>query len=208
MKQDNAFTGLEAAIVLIAFVVVAAVFSYVLLGAGFFATQKAQEVTYAGIKQTVSNVVVDGSIYANISSSKLGGFTFNVRIPLGGEAVDMSTTTFLYSSSKNTTPITMDGTSYNGNTGPDADLEYPDQDEGKVMYHVYYPIDDEFGAYGDSPGNSILTSGSFATYMVSIPTDGELGAKEWFTLEMRPRIGAATIITKTIAAGINAGEVI
>nr|P17603.1 RecName: Full=24 kDa flagellin [Methanospirillum hungatei] len=32
------FSGLEAAIVLIAFVVVAAVFSYVMLGAGFFAT--------------------------------------------------------------------------------------------------------------------------------------------------------------------------
>jgi flagellin-like protein len=34
--MDCGFTGLEAAIVLIAFVVVAAVFSYVVLGAGFF----------------------------------------------------------------------------------------------------------------------------------------------------------------------------
>ena len=41
-KNDEGFTGLEAAIVLIAFVVVAAVFSYVVLGAGFFTTQKAQ----------------------------------------------------------------------------------------------------------------------------------------------------------------------
>ena len=45
MKRDNAFIGLEAAIVLIAFVVVAAVFSYVMLGAGFFATHKSQEVS-------------------------------------------------------------------------------------------------------------------------------------------------------------------
>jgi len=43
IKSDDAFTGLEAAIVLIAFVVVAAVFSYVVLGAGFFTTQKSQE---------------------------------------------------------------------------------------------------------------------------------------------------------------------
>jgi len=41
-NTSDAFTGLEAAIVLIAFVVVAAVFSYVVLGAGFFTTQKAQ----------------------------------------------------------------------------------------------------------------------------------------------------------------------
>jgi len=33
-KNEDAFTGLEAAIVLIAFVVVAAVFSYVMLNAG------------------------------------------------------------------------------------------------------------------------------------------------------------------------------
>ncbi|MDD1660888.1 MAG: flagellin, partial [Methanomicrobiales archaeon] len=43
LSREEAFTGLEAAIVLIAFVVVAAVFSYVVLGAGFFSTQKAQE---------------------------------------------------------------------------------------------------------------------------------------------------------------------
>ena len=40
-ENEDAFTGLEAAIVLIAFVVVASVFSYVVLGAGFFTTQKA-----------------------------------------------------------------------------------------------------------------------------------------------------------------------
>jgi flagellin FlaB len=58
MKKEAAFSGLEAAIVLIAFVVVAAVFSYVMLGAGFFATSKSQEVTYSGIKQTTSNAVM------------------------------------------------------------------------------------------------------------------------------------------------------
>ena len=39
--NEEGFTGLEAAIVLIAFIVVASVFSYVVLGAGFFTTQKA-----------------------------------------------------------------------------------------------------------------------------------------------------------------------
>ncbi|HQE85366.1 MAG TPA: flagellin, partial [Methanolinea sp.] len=50
-RNDDAFTGLEAAIVLIAFVVVAAVFSYVVLGAGFFTTQKSQETVYSATKQ-------------------------------------------------------------------------------------------------------------------------------------------------------------
>jgi archaeal flagellin FlaB len=38
---DDAFTGLEAAIVLIAFVIVAAIFANIILGAVFFTTKKA-----------------------------------------------------------------------------------------------------------------------------------------------------------------------
>jgi archaeal flagellin FlaB len=84
MKKEAAFSGLEAAIVLIAFVVVAAVFSYVMLGAGFFATQKSQEVTYAGIKQSTSNLVFDGYLYA--STSRFTSLTFYLKVPEAGDA--------------------------------------------------------------------------------------------------------------------------
>jgi archaeal flagellin FlaB len=84
MKKDVAFSGLEAAIVLIAFVVVAAVFSYVMLGAGFFATQKSQEVTYSGIKQSTSNLEFDGYLYA--ASSRFTSLTFYIKVPEAGDA--------------------------------------------------------------------------------------------------------------------------
>ena len=84
MKKETAFSGLEAAIVLIAFVVVAAVFSYVMLGAGFFATQKSQEVTYSGIKQSTSNLVFDGYLYA--SESHFTELTFYIKVPEAGDA--------------------------------------------------------------------------------------------------------------------------
>ncbi len=61
--NDEGFTGLEAAIVLIAFVVVAAVFSYVVLGAGFFTTQKAQETVYKGVEQSTANIQMIGNVY-------------------------------------------------------------------------------------------------------------------------------------------------
>ena len=61
-KNEDAFTGLEAAIVLIAFVVVAAVFSYVVLGAGFFTTQKSQEVVHSSVAQTSSSMEVVGDV--------------------------------------------------------------------------------------------------------------------------------------------------
>jgi len=61
-KRENAFSGLEAAIVMIAFVVAAAVFGYSMISTGMFATQKVQEVTYAGIKHNASVAITDGLI--------------------------------------------------------------------------------------------------------------------------------------------------
>jgi len=203
MKKDNAFTGLEAAIVLIAFVVVAAIFSYVLLGAGFFATQKAQEVTYAGIKQATSNAVIDGSLYANTSSNGggLDGFMFNVRIPLGGEPVDMSTTTFIFTSYKSPIPRIVDMVPHDTHTNRDQIYGPNDADYGIVGY--FPPAPD-----GTVSKSQVLTSGEFATFMLSIKGGDELESKQWFALEMRPIVGAATLITKTIGSGLVSGEVI
>ena len=61
--SNEAFTGLEASKVLIAFVVEVAVFSYVMLGVGFFSTQKSQHVIQAGIAQTSENIALKGEGY-------------------------------------------------------------------------------------------------------------------------------------------------
>ena len=100
MKNDNAFTGLEAAIVLIAFVVVAAVFSYVVLGAGFFTTQKSQEVVHTGVGQTSSSVEVVGNVYGQKSSSApttIDLLRFDLGLTAGGSPVDMKKTVLTYS---------------------------------------------------------------------------------------------------------------
>ena len=61
-RKRRGFTGLEAAIVLTAFVVVAAVFSYVVLNAGFFTTQKSKEVVHTGVEQATSSVELAGDV--------------------------------------------------------------------------------------------------------------------------------------------------
>ena len=63
-KDKKGFTGLEAAIVLTAFVVVAAVFSYVVLNAGFFTTEKAKEVVHTGVETATSAVTLAGDMIA------------------------------------------------------------------------------------------------------------------------------------------------
>lgn len=51
-SDDAGFTGLEGAIILIAFVTIASVFSFVVLSSGFFATDTAQKVIYTGVEQS------------------------------------------------------------------------------------------------------------------------------------------------------------
>lgn len=63
-KDDEAFTGLESAIVLTAFVVVAAVFSYVVLGAGFTTSDTAKKTIDESVKQTTSSVELAGDVIA------------------------------------------------------------------------------------------------------------------------------------------------
>ncbi|NLV27302.1 MAG: hypothetical protein GXY48_09085 [Methanomicrobiales archaeon] len=97
MKKDNAFSGLEAAIVMIAFVVVAAVFAYSMISMGFFATQKVQDVTYAGIKQSTSVAITDGLIRGGYNSDTgLTSLTFSISVPETGEPIDLSKMIYYY----------------------------------------------------------------------------------------------------------------
>ena len=95
MRNEDAFTGLEAAIVLIAFIVVAAVFSYVVLGAGFFTTQKSQEVVHTGVAQASSNMEVSGPVVIKADSSGVGSVTFYLQLAAGGSPIDMNKVTYV-----------------------------------------------------------------------------------------------------------------
>ena len=208
MKRDNAFTGLEAAIVLIAFVVVAAVFSYVMLGAGFFATQKAQEVTYAGIKQATSNVVFEGAMYSRVDTSidKLTGFTFSVKVPGGGMPVDMSQTTFIYTSTYTAPPLQLaPPAAFNLILGTDT-IDYPTCGAASPCYFAYFPEEKDITGAGTGNPSTILYPGDVALYTVDLGTVPYLSSENWFSLEMIPQIGASTLINKRLDAGLQPGK--
>lgn len=109
--DEDGFTGLEAAIVLIAFVVVAAVFSYVVLGAGFFTTQKSQEVVHTGVQQASSTLEIVGNVYGN--SDDTGGINavnFTIALAPGGTAVDFEKVVLTYSNATQLQTLTRVGT--------------------------------------------------------------------------------------------------
>jgi flagellin FlaB len=96
--NDEGFTGLEAAIVLIAFVVVAAVFSYVVLGAGFFTTQKSQEVVHTGVQQASSTLQIVGDVYGvGSANAAVDYINFTVALAPGGTPVDVNKTVITFS---------------------------------------------------------------------------------------------------------------
>jgi len=62
MKQKRAMVGLEAAIILIAFVIIAAAFSFMVTNQGLFATERGKTVIQEGLKQASTPLTIDGSV--------------------------------------------------------------------------------------------------------------------------------------------------
>jgi len=70
LKNENGITGLETAIILIAFVIVASVLSYVVISAGLFSSQKAKEAVNSGISQTGATVELKGNVVVQMQSEE------------------------------------------------------------------------------------------------------------------------------------------
>jgi archaeal flagellin FlaB len=176
-KDNEAFTGLEAAMVLIAFVVVAAVFSYVMLGAGFFSTQKSQQVIQAGIAQTSGNIAVKGEIYgiANNDTTTIEKIQFGIGPAIAGTAVDYSRLSFTWSTN-NATPA-------------------------RLNYTPSTPVAGQWGVINGSSGPPPLVNGDQIITIVASPPN-PVFPNEKFTLEIFPDSGAPTDISRTIPAVI------
>jgi flagellin FlaB len=185
VKNEDAFTGLEAAIVLIAFIVVAAVFSYVMLGAGFFATGEAQRVVDTGVAQASSAVELSGPVIVQASSSggSVGEVKFFLQLAAGGAPVDMQKVTF-------TVATANDMKTYTYAAGTD-------------VTHEWY-------AHGDKQGtdkNDMLEK--FETVEIKIVVSGlseKIKTNDWFTVEVKPDVGATLPIKRVAPPDLQDGR--
>ena len=91
MLRRKGIVGIEAAIVLIAFVIVAAALAFVALNMGLFTTQKSKEVMQRGLEEATSALEIDGSVIGQVDAAT--GDVDLVAVPLkvspGREGVDM-----------------------------------------------------------------------------------------------------------------------
>ena len=177
--NDEGFTGLEAAIVLIAFVVVAAVFSYVVLGAGFFTTQKAQETVYKGVEQSTANIQMIGNVYGlSTDSQTISNITFVIGLAPGAPAMDLTKMKIVFSTPA-TTPVILT----NGNTSSTSVFTTKIGGTTVTSLNANDQVEIYFGVAG-------------------------VTANTKMNFELRPAVGAALPFSKTAPATITATNVL
>jgi len=89
-------TGLETAIILVAFVITAAAFAFVVLNMRFLTAEKAQSVIGAGMREAGSSMLTDSGIIAQFSNVTgdqsdicLVKLTFYLKLSQGNEPADL-----------------------------------------------------------------------------------------------------------------------
>ncbi|WP_424357512.1 archaellin/type IV pilin N-terminal domain-containing protein [Methanocella sp. MCL-LM] len=209
-KNSAAFTGLEAAIVLIAFVVVAAVFSYVMLGAGFFTSQKSKEVVHTGVDQATASLQIAGDIIGigDTTDAKLDGAIVTLSLTAGNNPVDMGKLVVSYTTATNyedniysgatSTGITTASDIYNAGNSENGGYQWVVAGNGdalldkneKVQLNLPFPTDARHNVLGNAAGNLYAT-------------DERVGANEKVTLDIKPATGANLQITFTVPPTID-----
>ena len=178
VRNEDAFTGLEAAIVLIAFVVVAAVFSYVVLGAGFFTTQKSQEVVHTGVGQASSALEVSGPVIVQATNTTaLNATSFYLQLAAGGTSVDMSKVTYTVSTSADV--ITW------------VDANSQDSITNKVAREYV-------GTTSKTAADNMLDMGDMVLITIDVDAAGlTIGKNTRFLVEVKPDVGSVLPISRT-----------
>ena len=84
-SDRKGITGLETAIILIAFIVVAAVFAFTVMTTGLFSSEKAKTTVQAGIAEASSTFAPKGAVIAaaNTAKTSVEMITFQITTASG-----------------------------------------------------------------------------------------------------------------------------
>jgi flagellin FlaB len=191
-RKEDGFTGLEAAIVLIAFVVVAAVFSYVVLGAGFFTTQKSQETVHTSVTQASSALEIAGDVAARgAAGNVLDYVNFSLQNSAGGSGVDINKITYTLQ----TSDTMLDFVAANSSTAPPS---------GVSLVSAEWLLGG-LSSTSNRDGNEVLEKYEMVQIGIDV-TGATIAEDEEFTIEVKPDIGAPIPIERTAPPAITNGE--
>ncbi len=188
---ERGISGLESAIILIAFVVVASIFAYTVLAAGIFSAQKTQEAFMMGLQVARSAVGISGPVIAKDTDSdgQVEQIIFILINTGSGEGIDFRVTT----------DLDADGLlSDEANQVHRTIISYTDKTQR---------IDDitwTKTALGKGDGDDLLEDRERFQITVDLTAlTTSLDAYDTFTLEVRPASGTALVIERSIPAQVD-----
>jgi flagellin FlaB len=185
-RNESGITALETAIILIAFVVVAAVFAFTILQAGTFSTERGREAIYGGLEQVSSSMEVVGAIIAqqHVSDSQVMTLTFELQSVAAGGGINITDTT----SSDNVVVIAYGD-----------DDEYVDKLDWTMEWIVG-------GSASGGDGDDMLESGEIAKVTINLyDTDNNVTLEQAteFVMEIKPPQGSVVPILRTTPASLD-----
>ena len=176
-RDERGITALETAIILIAFVVVAAVFAFATLSAGMFSTEKSKEAIYAGIEEVSSTMELRGSVIALGTSTVVTEVQFSLSCAAGGDALDL------------TQPPTNNV----------VVVEYRDENQRHEITNWTQSF------LGKNDGDDLLEDGELAE--MTVPLSGtltsDLSTNTTFAIEVKPPRGGVLVLERTTPAYID-----
>jgi archaeal flagellin FlaB len=225
-RSQKGITGLETAIVLIAFVVVASVFAFTILSAGVFSSEANKQTIHAGLKETRTGLRQAGSAFAFSgyvgSTRAVHKIVFVVQNSLAGEPVDL-TPPYTWDDS-GTDPDIVNGntaativsyadenqrlsdvpwtTKFIGTNNSDFLLEDGEKAEVTVwlMDRITAVATTTTGSIAYMDGNT--ANGGGASGLTS--SDSLIVKSTRFILEMSPKTGAPLTIQRSVPPGLRA----
>ena len=100
-RNKRGIVGIEAAIVLIAFVVIASALAYVVVNMGFYSSQRAKSTISRGIEESTSALQLDGSVIAYTNETDGSKYVQYLLIPvklsIGRSSLDLANSTTVVS---------------------------------------------------------------------------------------------------------------
>jgi flagellin FlaB len=178
-QKQEGLTGLSTAIIVIAFVIVVSVFSYVVLSAGLFSSQKTKEAVTSGLGSTMSVLELKGDVIAEMDGGNLTGLQITVGIPAAGSPVDFSTTT-------NGTKMVI--------------ISYTDDEN--ILPSCNWTL----VKLSDLNDDNLLDPNELFQIHVDLASAGQisLGPYHQFTVEIKPPDGPVLSLQRTIPARVSA----
>ncbi|OGO32396.1 MAG: hypothetical protein A2Z29_02290 [Chloroflexi bacterium RBG_16_56_11] len=184
-KKQQGITGIETAIILIAFVIVASVFAYVVLSAGLFSTQKAKEAIHAGLEEAKATVEVKGNMYGTMVNGVLNTIYFTVATTTGGDQID-----FTPPSSSNNSNLVV--------------ISYTD------AYQIFPSVNWTLTKLNTADVDNLLDKNELFMITVdlsvvsaNVTDEKKPGAYHRFSLEVKPPVGAVLVLERTVPARVD-----